>query len=132
MGRLARDAAESGRAERVLALAGGDPEAVRGEHVAVALTEADPGAVALVDEFAWWVALGLANLVATLDSDRLIIGGGLATLGSALVEPVRRHFATLVLGAGHRPEVQIVLAELGPLAGAIGAATAAAGMVGGA
>jgi glucokinase len=132
MGRLARDAAESGRAERVLALAGGDPEAVRGEHVAVALTEADPGAVALVDEFAWWVALGLANLVATLDSDRLIIGGGLATLGSALVEPVRRHFATLVLGAGHRPEVQIVLAELGPSAGAIGAATAAAGMVGGA
>jgi glucokinase len=132
MGRLARDAAESGRAERVLALAGGDPEAVRGEHVAAALTEADPGAVALVDEFAWWVALGLANLVATLDSDRLIIGGGLATLGSALVEPVRRHFATLVLGAGHRPEVQIVLAELGPSAGAIGAATAAAGMVGGA
>ena len=132
MGRLARDAAESGRAERVLALAGGDPEAVRGEHVAVALTEADPGAVALVDEFAWWVALGLANLVATLDSDRLIIGGGLATLGSDLLEPVRRHFATLVLGAGHRPEVQIVLAELGPSAGAIGAATAAAGMVGGA
>ncbi len=132
LGRLAREAVEAGRAERILALAGGDPEGVRGEHVTAALAEADPGAVGVIDEYAWWVALGLANLVATLDSDRLVIGGGLATLGDALVEPVRRHFAALVMGAGHRPGVEIVLAALGPAAGAIGAAVAAAGMVGGA
>ena len=57
-GRLAREAAHAGRLAEVVALAGGDPEAVRGEHVTGAATAGDAGALAVLDELGWWVALG--------------------------------------------------------------------------
>ena len=122
LGRLGRDAAEAGRADRVVALAGGDPEAVRGEHVTAAAVEGDPGALKVMHDFAWWVALGVANLVNVLDPAVVVIGGGLAEAGDLLIEPVRACYLDLVLAPGHRPPVRIVAAELGDRAGAVGAA----------
>ena len=51
---------------RSMRIAGGDPEAVRGEHVTQAARAGDPEAQAVLDELAWWVALGLANLANAL------------------------------------------------------------------
>ena len=51
LGRLARDAAAAGRAHRVVALAGGDPEDVRGEHVTRAALEGDDQALAIMRDF---------------------------------------------------------------------------------
>lgn len=130
LGRLARDAAEAGRADRVVALAGGDPEAVRGEHVTRAVLEGDPDARAVLHDFAWWVALGVANLVHVLDPEVVVIGGGLVAAGEALLEPTRSAYSGLVLGDSHRPVVRIVAAALGPEAGAIGAALLAADLLG--
>jgi glucokinase len=121
LGRLARDAASAGRAWRVVDLAGGDPEAVRGEHVTLAALEGDRGALAVLREFGWWVALGIANLVNVLDPAVVVVGGGLAEAGELLVSPVRERFAELVLAPTHRPPVKIVAAALGERAGAIGA-----------
>ncbi len=45
LGRLARDAAYAGRADAVVALAGGDPEDVRGEHVTRAAADGDADAL---------------------------------------------------------------------------------------
>lgn len=131
LGRLARDAAAAGRARRVVSLAGGDAEAVRGEHVARAATEGDPEAVAVVREFAWWVALGVANLVNLLDPEVVVVGGGLAEMGDVLLEPVREAFAGLVLAEEQRGATRIVGARLGAEAGAVGAALLAADTVGG-
>lgn len=126
LGRLARDAAAAGRADRVVALAGGDPEAVRGEHVTTAVLEGDPDALAVLHDFAWWVALGVANLVHILDPEVVVIGGGLVAAGEALLAPTRAAYTGLVLAEGHRPVVRIVAAALGPEAGAIGAGLLAA------
>jgi predicted NBD/HSP70 family sugar kinase len=38
----------------------------------------DPEALAVLDELARWVALGLVNLVNLLDPERVVVGGGLA------------------------------------------------------
>ena len=122
LGRLGRDAAEAGRADRVVALAGGDPEAVRGEHVTAAAAEGDPGALEVLGDFGWWVALGIANLVNVLDPEVVVVGGGLAEAGELLLAPVRRHFESLVLAPTYRPAVPILAAELGERAGALGAA----------
>lgn len=122
LGRLGRDAAAAGRAARVVALAGGDAEAVRGEHVTRAAMDGDADAVAIMGEFAHWFAVGVANLVNILDPDVVVVGGGLAGAGDLFLGPARRAFATLVLAPEHRPDVPIVAAELGPDAGAIGAA----------
>jgi glucokinase len=122
LGRLAREAAEAGSTPRVVELAGGDPELVRGEHVAAAAAEGDDAALGVVGEFAWWVALGIANLVNIQDPEVVVIGGGLAEMGDVLLDPVRARYRELVLSPDHRPEVRMAVAELGEHAGAIGAA----------
>ncbi len=121
LGRLARDAAEAGQADRVVALAGGHPDQVRGEHVTRAVAEGDPDAIDVLARFAWWVALGIANLVNVLDCEQVVVGGGLIGAGDALLVPVRNAFRGLVLAADHRPPVRIDAAALGAEAGAVGA-----------
>ncbi|HUP85242.1 MAG TPA: ROK family glucokinase [Acidimicrobiales bacterium] len=122
LGRLARDAAVAGRGARIVALAGGDVDQVRGEHVTAAAAEGDADATKVMQDFAWWVALGLANLANAFDPELFVLGGGLVGAGEILLAPVRRAFLELLDGADHRPAVGIVAAELGERAGAIGAA----------
>ncbi|MHB1774428.1 MAG: ROK family protein [Acidimicrobiales bacterium] len=124
LGRLAREAAYAGQLHEVVALAGGDPEAVRGEHVTRAALDGDAGALGVMEELGWWVALGLANLTAILDPSRIVLGGGLVEAGEILLAPTRRSFAELVEGGSVRPPIEIVPAALGERAGAVGAALA--------
>lgn len=126
LGRLARDAAHGGRLEAAVALAGGDPDGVRGEHVTAVARQGDQDALGLLDEMAWWIALGLANLTNILDPSVIVIGGGLVSAADLLLPAARRHFRDLVMAGDQRPPVQIVAAELGERAGAIGAAILAA------
>jgi glucokinase len=122
LGRLGQRAAAEGRAPRVLARAGGDPELVRGEHVTMAAAEGDAGAQAVLAELGWWVAQGLANLANVFDPQAFVLGGGLVEAGELLLDPVRAAFTGLLTGASYRPPVAIVPATLGEHAGAIGAA----------
>lgn len=122
LGRLGREAAEAAPPGRIVELAGGDPEDVRGEHVTRAAAEGDEQATAVMERFAGWVALGLANLANAFDPTLFVLGGGLVAAGEVLLAPVRAAFAGLVLAARHRPAVPIVPAALGEHAGAIGAA----------
>jgi glucokinase len=129
LGRLARDAADAGLLDHAVGLAGGMPEAVRGEHVTRSALAGDPDSVEVFRQFAWWVALGIANLVNILDPELVLVGGGLADAGDLLLGPVREAFRGLVLAADHRPPVRIEPALLGPEAGAVGAALLAADLV---
>jgi glucokinase len=122
LGRLGREAAEAGRVPRIVELAGGVADTVRGEHVTAAATEGDAGALSIIDHFAWWVALGLANLANVLDPECIVVGGGLVESGALFLEPVRAAFLGLVEAAEYRPAIRIVLAQLGGRAGAVGAA----------
>jgi glucokinase len=122
LARLGRDAAAAGRLERALALAGGEATAVRAEHVSQAAAEGDGQALAVMDAFAGWVALGFGNLVTLLDCSLVVVGGGLVTLGDLLLDRVRAAFRTDVMSPEERLDVRIVPAELGDRAGAIGAA----------
>jgi glucokinase len=127
LGRLGRDAAQAGEAARVVELAGGDPESVRGEHVTRAAAEGDPQAIAVMASFGWWLALGLANLANTFDPECFVLGGGLVEAGEILLRPVREAFIGLVEAPSHRPPIEILPARLGERAGAVGAALLARG-----
>lgn len=127
LARIGREAAIAGRIPRAVELAGGDPEDVRGEHITQAAAESEGGAVEVVGQFGWWVALGIANLVNVLDSEVVVVGGGLVEAGELLLDPVRAAYRDLVYGGSSRPEVPIRRAVLGERAGAIGAALLAAG-----
>ena len=124
LGTLARQWAEQGRLDAVRDRAG-SVEAIRGEHVEESLAEGDPAVTELLEAFAQDVAIGIADLVYVLDPEVVVLGGGVVDLGEALRAPVEAALAKRILGAAHRPKVPVLLAKLGPLAGAIGAAALA-------
>jgi glucokinase len=95
---------------------------VRGEDVMAIAAGGDAAARGVLDEFGRWIALGLANLTNALDPEVIVIGGGLAASGDAVIGPVRRWFAELLYSPRLRPHPRIDVARHGPLAGAIGAA----------
>jgi glucokinase len=119
---LARNAAAGKGLQRVVRDAGGDPQAVRGEHVQSAAREGDPEALAVVDEFARWVALGLSNLTNALDPETIILGGGLADGSDLYLDPIKKWYDELLYQADLRPLPHVKFAEWGALAGAVGAA----------
>lgn len=119
---LARSAATGGRLRAVVEMVGGDVDAVRGEHVQAAAEQGDAGALAVIDEFARWVALGLANLTNALDPSVFVLGGGLATGAHLYLDPVQRWFGELLYAPDLRPHPALTFAVLGEHAGAIGAA----------
>lgn len=125
LGRMGRDAAHAGRfpagADRVDAL-----DDLTGHHVIELLHTGDGDAMTIFDEFCREVARGITNLVMTLDPGRIVLGGGLADIGEPLRAGVDYWLGDLLLGADHRPRPQIVLAELGSDAAALGAALLAA------
>jgi glucokinase len=126
LGWLAREAAHAGVAPGLVEQAGGEPEDVRGEHVTAAARDGDPAALEVIGRFAWWVALGLANLVNILDSGVIVIAGGLAEAGDLLLGPLQSAYQGLVLAAAHRPDVPVYIAQLGEQAAATGAGLLAA------
>jgi glucokinase len=80
----------------------------------------DARAVAGLAEIGRWLGIGIANMIVLLTPDRVVLGGGVAGAGDLLLEPiraeVRRRVHVTDLGA-----VEILTAELGTWAGAIGA-----------
>lgn len=119
---LAREAIGDGRASSVLRAVGGNTEDVTGELVVELAATGDGAANEVVDTFARWVALGVANLVNIFDPEAIVIGGGLAPLGDMLIERVRASFLEYPLASRRNPPVEIALTGLGPRAGALGAA----------
>jgi glucokinase len=125
LGRLAREAALGGRLGVVVATCGGDPEAVRGEDVTEAAAAGDRESLELLDEVGWWLALGIANLIAILDPSVVVLGGGMASAAGLLLGPAQRHLGGLVEAAAQRGPLLMVAARFGPDAGAVGASLAA-------
>ena len=119
---LAREAATGRRLRAVVEHAGGDPQNVRGEHVQAAAREGDEDALAVIDDFGRWVALGLSNLTNAFDPEMFVLGGGLAAGAELYLEPIVRWYGELLYQPHLRPRPSIEFATWGPLAGAVGAA----------
>lgn len=99
-------------------LAGGEP----GESLMVRALDGEPDALNVLDEYAKWIALGLANLTNTTDPSCIVLGGGLVTSSEILMPAVRRWFGEMLYSGSHRNNPELRSAELGEQAGAIGAA----------
>lgn len=120
--RLGREAVAAAPDSPLGRLAGGDADAVTGELVTRAAQEGDPTALRILAEVGRRLGEGIAGLVNVLDPEVVVVGGGAAGAGELLLGPAREAFARAVEAPAHRPPVDLVPAELGPDAGAIGAA----------
>jgi glucokinase len=67
------------------------------------------------------LAAALAATVAVVDCELIVIGGGMAAAGSLLLDPLA---AALEASLRLAPTPRLVVAQLGGLAGALGAAVA--------
>ena len=76
------------------------------------------------DRAVYFLAIGCVSLCRVLDPDRIVLGGGMAKAGAALMDPLRRHFRR-EHWALTEPRTALALAQLGNNAGVIGAAAIA-------
>ena len=68
-----------------------------------------------------WLGVAIANIVIVLNPERVVIGGGVAESGDLILEPARVEMRRRVRIVAE-VETEIVRAELGYEAGAVGAA----------
>lgn len=118
---IARELVAEGHGAKILAAAGGDANAIRGEHVSAAFAEEDPDAIEVLSRFSWWIAQGIGSLIALLDPSVIVLGGGLSAISEGFIDGVSSKVTEAVVGGQYRPVVPIVPADFGAEAGAVGA-----------
>jgi glucokinase len=109
-------------AGRMLELAGGLIDAINGPLVTRAARQGDVAARHAFAEVGAWLGSGLADLVQLLDVEILVVGGGVVEAGELLLAPARAAFVDQLAARGSLPVAPIVGAELGNVAGVVGAA----------
>jgi len=112
------DRAETSLLER----SGGQADRVTGSMVTEAARAGDMVAVSILADVGRWLGTGIAGLVNILDPEIVVLAGGVAEAGDLLLRPARAGFRDAVEAVDHRPEVPVVLAELGSDTGVVGAA----------
>jgi glucokinase len=100
-------------------------DVITGESVVAAADAGDETARSLVAEVGRALGQGLADLVAIFDPELVVVGGGLGSVGESILGPARRVIADSLHGGSLRVPPTVLVAGLGPAAGAIGAAAMA-------
>jgi glucokinase len=122
--RIRREVSEKRTRTSAVQLAGG-AEHVTVAHVDQAAADGDAWALALWTELAPLLAVTLGNALAVLNSERLVLGGGLLSRTPTLVSLV--DISLRIVGPPPSLEpLTIAMAELGDDAGVVGAARLAA------
>jgi glucokinase len=78
----------------------------------------------IVDETAFYLAVGATNLMHTIDPDMIVFGGGMIAAGPSFLERIQAHVKKLAFPVPAE-KTQIRYAQLGSDAGFIGAAACA-------
>jgi glucokinase len=91
------------------------------EQVFEAVERGDVSARRVLERAGTFLGIGIANTVLVVGPERVIVGGGVAAAGDLLLEPARRELERRVR-VMPLDRIAIVPAELGPRAGAVGAA----------
>ena len=108
------------RPSAMLDLASGDLGGLTTKVIGRAARAGDELALTLVQEVGFYLGLGLVNVVALLDPERIVIGGGVSRMGAPLLRAVKQTvFGRGQVFSGRR--LEIVFAQLGNDAGIIGA-----------
>jgi glucokinase len=93
-----------------------------GLEVYKAILENDEGALRILSDLGSWLGQAIASLVAVLDPEIVVIGGGVSAAGELLLNPIRDAYLAHLPARGYRPELKITTAEFVNDAGVVGAA----------
>lgn len=97
------------------------PTALTAKDIFDAAAAGDVLAERIVEETAFYLAVGAVNLMHTIDPDVLVYGGGMIAAGEGFLDRIRRHVHEMAFPVP-AAQTQIRYAHLGSDAGFIGAA----------
>lgn len=113
---MAKRALESGRPSMLR-----EHEKITAKLVCDANDAGDPVASEVFASYVNYLACGINNVIAILQPERIVIGGGVAGYGEKLLIPLRERVTSDLIPADC-PQAEITRAQLGNDAGVIGAA----------
>jgi glucokinase len=119
---LARMAHAALQNDQPSSLAELEPERITAREVVAAAQEGDILAISLVHQAGEWIGIGLALYVDINNPERIIIGGGVASAGELLLDPIRKAIEKYAL-TNNAQTVQVLPAGLGINSGVVGAAS---------
>jgi len=120
---MAKELVRSGKPEGTkLSSLCGSADELTGAMVYQAILDGDEGALGLLNQLGENLGTAIASMVALIDPEIVVIGGGVSVLGETLLAPIRKAYLEHLPARGFRPEITLVAAELVNEAGAIGAA----------
>jgi glucokinase len=110
-----------GETSLISEFSGGGLDSITAEVVASAAKQGDSLACEVVDKAAYYLGVGLANIVNIFNPEVVVIGGGVSKMGDILLKPARKVVKQRAFKLPVRT-VRIVRSRLGDKAGTIGAA----------
>jgi len=121
LAREARHRIKEGAATSILEYAGGDIKRVNAEVIHEAAKSGDKLANELIAQLAYYLGVGLANLINIFNPEVIIIGGGLSNIGDMLLKPAFEEAGRRAFKQSYQV-VRFARAELGRNSGVLGAA----------
>jgi predicted NBD/HSP70 family sugar kinase len=115
---------KAGDRSRVLEMAGGNVSAITASHVFECARQGDGVAISVVRDTAKYIGMAVANLVAIVDPEVVVLGGRMSEAGDLVLEPARVEMSRRVSPMASQ-RVAILPTALGDASAAIGAARAA-------
>jgi glucokinase len=112
---------EKGADTTILSYANGNLEKINAENIHQAALAGDEFAKRLIARNAYYLGVGLSNLVNIFNPEVIIIGGGLSNIGDMLLLPAYNEAGRRAFKQSYQ-SVRFALAELGRNSGVIGAA----------
>lgn len=104
---------------KILELANNDINLIDPKIVFAALDDGDIVAKEVIDNYLYFLAVGLGSLINILQPDVIVIGGGVSKQEDNLINPLKELVRENVLGKALKTEIKV--AKLGNDAGIIGA-----------
>ena len=103
-------------------LTNGNVDAASGRTAFDAMRLGDETAKKVVDNYIYYVAVGVINAINTFQPEFICIGGGISHEGETLLAPLRKHIKNECYSIHASKQTNVVAAELGNDAGIFGAA----------
>jgi glucokinase len=82
----------------------------------------DPAATSAFEQVGYWLGNSMADVVQVLDPQLIVIGGGVIEAGDLLLTPAEASYRDALEARGRLPVAGIRGAQMGNLAGVVGAA----------
>ncbi|MFC2006241.1 ROK family protein [Chloroflexota bacterium] len=121
LAREARYRIKEGAVTSILKYAGGDLEKINAEAIHEAARASDKLADELIAQTAYYLGVGLANLINIFNPEVIVIGGGLSNIGDRLLKPAFEEAGCRAFRQAYQA-VRFARAELGRNSGVLGAA----------